>query len=470
MSLQQAFIGVKKELDNIELPVISGQIPTWLKGAYIKNGPALFSLNGKTCDHWFDGFAMLNRFSFEDGKGHYTNKYLKSKGYLEGKKHKSFRYPSFLTMPDYGLLRSLLMWFKQRESGHNNNINVTSIGGHYYALTESPGIIEFDINSLETVETIEFEDHIHGRLTTAHPHFDFDRHETINMDVVLGKNSKYCYYKIDGNVGTRTLIAEIPVHLPSYIHSFSITSNYIIHVDYPLVVFPLRLRFGNKPYIKCYKWKPELGTVFTVVDRKSGTVVAKKKYRPFFSFHHVNAFESEGHVIVDIAARSDASVIDYLYIDRLKGSSSREITGCCQITRFAIPIGDGEIEEKLLCNSNLEMPTINYKSCNGKPYQFVYGVGLNQNNANVLDISKVDTHSGSVLTWYEEGFYPGEPLFVPRNSPVSEDDGVLLSILSDFDQECSLLLILDAKTLTEIARLSVPQVIPLGFHGQFFTR
>jgi hypothetical protein len=43
---------------------VSGAFPTWLHGDYIRNGPGTF----KGMDHLFDGFGMLVKFSFQNGK------------------------------------------------------------------------------------------------------------------------------------------------------------------------------------------------------------------------------------------------------------------------------------------------------------------------------------------------------------------------------------------------------------------
>ena len=42
---------------------VSGSIPAWLHGDYIRNGPGTF----KGMKHLFDGYGMLVKFSFNDG-------------------------------------------------------------------------------------------------------------------------------------------------------------------------------------------------------------------------------------------------------------------------------------------------------------------------------------------------------------------------------------------------------------------
>ena len=44
---------------------VTGQVPLWLKGSYVRNGPGIFAPEMK---HLFDGYGMLARFEFRDGK------------------------------------------------------------------------------------------------------------------------------------------------------------------------------------------------------------------------------------------------------------------------------------------------------------------------------------------------------------------------------------------------------------------
>ena len=70
------FKTLKKEVSMEELPV-QGTMPAWLSGTLVRNGPAQFEIGKKKLRHWFDGFAMLHVFSFQNGKVCYSNKFLK---------------------------------------------------------------------------------------------------------------------------------------------------------------------------------------------------------------------------------------------------------------------------------------------------------------------------------------------------------------------------------------------------------
>ena len=51
-----------------------------------------------------------------------------------------------------------------------------------------------------------------------------------------------------------------------------------------------------------------------------------------------------------------------------------------------------------------------------------------------------------------------------------EDDGVVLSVVLDSFHSTSFLLVLDAQSFEEIARVTVPNnhIVPLGFHGRYY--
>lgn len=70
----------------------------------------------------------------------------------------------------------------------------------------------------------------------------------------------------------------------------------------------------------------------------------------------------------------------------------------------------------------------------------------------------------SLQTWHEPGAACWEPVFAPRPGAVAEDDGVLLSILTQPDS-CSALLVLDGASLEEVGRVVLPYGLPAGFHA-----
>lgn len=70
--------------------------------------------------------------------------------------------------------------------------------------------------------------------------------------------------------------------------------------------------------------------------------------------------------------------------------------------------------------------------------------------------------------WQEENCYPSEPVFISSPDAEKEDDGILMSAVTGLFNQKSFLLILDASSMTELARAYVPtKLIPL-FHAEYF--
>jgi carotenoid cleavage dioxygenase-like enzyme len=198
--------------------------------------------------------------------------------------------------------------------------------------------------------------------------------------LAFGRQSRYHLYSLAAEMGQQALVGTVVARKPAYMHSFGMTERYLILAEFPLVVNPLTLRFGGKPFIRNYRWEPERGLRFHVIDKQTGGVVQSVRATPCFGFHHVNAFEQGDEVVVDIVAYPDATVIDHLYLDHLR--SGRPVTATGKLTRLRIPMGR----------------------------------------------------------------YPGEPVFVAAPDALAEDDGVILSVVLDAQQETSFLLILEASS------------------------
>jgi hypothetical protein len=55
------------EVDLPDAPV-TGALPDWLSGTLLLTGPGKWDLGGQDLEHWWDGLALLQRFSFGSGR------------------------------------------------------------------------------------------------------------------------------------------------------------------------------------------------------------------------------------------------------------------------------------------------------------------------------------------------------------------------------------------------------------------
>lgn len=464
-----------EEVENLALN-IKGTVPNWLSGTLVRNGPIKVTVNGQSNEHLFDGLAMLHAFSFHDGKINYSNKFLRSDDYRTVFDKGSLPHGGFAADPCRSLFKQFLTFFisDSHPAIHNANVNVAKLADEYVALTEVPLPVKFDRNTLETLGVLDYQDGLPKDKCweSAHPHYDIKQKRTLNYLIKFGRTSYYTIYGLEDGSAQRKIIAEVPVEEPAYMHSFAVTDNYIILTEFPLVVKPLDLILKSQAFIKNFTWQPQRGTQFIVINKQDGSVVGKYVTKPFFAFHHANAFEKDGIIHIDIVTYKDAGIItgDSLYVNSGKASKDNYQS---QLERFSLSLNNGEITSDVLLSKSNEFPRINEK-LDGKPYHYLYLAGFNDEAndkkelLNGKGLYKVNTTTKEVLEWSEKGCSAGEPVFVATPDALDEEDGVVLAVILDHFHNDSFLLILDGKSFKEIGRARAPHLIPSGFHGQYF--
>lgn len=451
------------ELSRLALDV-QGRIPAWVRGTLIRNGPGQFEAGSKKIRHWFDGYAMLHAFHIEDGRVSYSNRFLRSKAYLNDTASGRIHYMGFAQDPCRALFRKAMALFRA-DPGNNAVVNVARLGDEFIAMTEAPLAVRFDPRTLETLGVLDYDDGVAATLATAHPHYDSARGMGINLMTEFGLQTKYQVYGITAT--QRRKLAEIVSKDISYMHSFGLTQRYAVIAQFSLRLgSAATILLSGRPFIENFKFSPTTDTVFTIVELDTGRVVANVPTEAFFAFHHINAYEEDDEtLIVDIAAYKNADLIQHLYMDHLLNSDHVEAG---EFRRYRVPLNGKRATYERVVDVPIELPRINYRR-NGLPYRYVYATATRPHRPTFLEqLAKVDTHLRRVTIWHEEGCYPSEPVFLSSPESTAEDDGLVLSVVLDARKGTSFLLVLDAISFTELARAYVPQHVPFGFHGQFF--
>ena len=345
-------------------------------------------------------------------------------------------------------------------------MNVVRIGDRFVAITETQIGIEFDPTTLETIGRYRFPD-LRGQMMTAHPHVDPLRRETVTFATEFGRQSRYRIYRCSDGSERFDTIGSLSTRRPSYVHSFGLTGRYVVLVEFPFDVRPWELLIpGSESFIERYRWRPEVGTRFVVVDRETGQIVTERIGEAFFAFHHVNAFEDRDAVVVDIAAFDDPGVIESLYLEELVSGGLPEIEG--ELRRYRLPLDSGAIERESIVPTGVTLPRIS-PTRNTRPYRFAYAQGTPVPAEELPQrLLKIDLEARSTQRWSDHRTLCGEPVFVPRPGATREDDGIVLSVVLEAAADRSALLVLDGQTFDEVGRAPLPHVVPFDFHGRFF--
>jgi carotenoid cleavage dioxygenase-like enzyme len=436
---------------------VKGKIPSWLQGQYVRNGPGIIKGNNSAVRSWFDGLAKLHAFTINNGHVTYCCKFLRSKIYDDYKKTGELDFAGFAQKPTHDEFSYIgFLLGTPNEEITNSNVTISKINDRMVAMTEIPLPVEFDA-SLNTLGAFDYADDLPKNYSFESAHIlpDPDTKAMWNFIIKIGLfGADYQIYHIPAGSTERRLVASIPVSEISYMHSFSLAGKYLVLMDYPLrAKNPKDIATG---FIDAFKWYPTEASTIYVIDKATGqywTYAANS----LFSFHHINGFEKDGKVYVDLIGYPNADIIyrvnKYPFIDHADNT----------IMRIEIDPQTGTTLTNQVSGEHMEFPRMNDDYI-GKENQFFYAVHIQKNGNGIIKYN----HHGPHANWFEAGSYANEAIFVARPGARSEDDGVLLSVINNVKSKQSYLLILDAKTMTELARIEAPQFIPFGFHGQFF--
>lgn len=468
-SFERGFTTQPYEID-ANLPV-SGRLPDWLEGTLIRNGPGKFEQGEHSYRHWFDGLAMLHSFQIGGGRVQYRNRFLRSLSYMDDNASGRINYRGFAVDPCMSRFKQVFAAFFPSRLGANPVVNVTKLGGEFLALTEAPMPLAFDPHTLTTLGDYQFKDlpDAETATATAHPHYDPAQDAAYNYMLYFGQKQHYQFSRFDGR--QHHTLKRIEVKRPAYIHSFAMTPRYLILAEFNLRLPGMKrimeMAFLQRPFIENFEYEAGEPSRFIVVDRHSGELATIAESDAFFGFHHINAFEVDGAIMVDIAAYDDASLIEGMYLHNLRGDAYPEMVA--EFRRYRVPLTSGTATWERISEEGIELPRIHYEQFNGQPYRYAYGIGLAADDRDFTNrIVKIDTQTGDARIWHTPNHYPSEPVFVPAPDTRSEDEGLLLSVVLDGPRGTSYLLVLDALNLEEVARAEAPQHIPFNFHGEFF--
>lgn len=481
------------EQKNEQAIVRNGSIPSWLNGSFYRNGPGTFengTENGML--HLFDGYGMVVKMEIRgrENAAWISNSFVKSNAYLEYQKNgKRMKWREFGTpKPTSGLterfedvMRTILGSVGVGQGTTDNaSVHVIPRGdSELWAMTETvDGTFRIDMDTLETKGKVEFQnDTLGGTLTTAHP-LVLDDGTLINFLSIPGMG--FVVFSADVESTTRRKIAYIP-HIrpmsPTWIHDFPGNQEYVVLPEMPFYFNLASLMFGTKGTHLFLDWIPEDKTRLHVIEVSTGAVHTVEA-DPFFVFHWANAYTSGNLLHLDATVYDTPDIVEHLLLDTIRnGSTELPRSYLRRLTLEKTPDGgfslvraaDGSSWHRLSHDETrdfgdfTDFPTVSIK---GKEHRYVW-MSAAVRPTNVTNaLVKFDTETSSSLYWHEPGSLPGEPCFVASPGDGEEDDGVILSMLTEASGE-SCLLILDARDMKEHCRISCNIPIPSGFHGSF---
>lgn len=449
--------------------------PEWLRARLVKNGPGRFGVGTDRYHHWFDGLALLLEFDFADEVS-YRAAYLKSPDYVDAMRAGRVVYTEFATVPKRSFWRRLWCTLSPiAQFGDNASINFLTTSAGAVAISDLPGGIVLDPDTLEVTGTMSLHRPPILLTNTPHPQHDDARGEWFNVGIGLSwRGFGYEVFALPDDSSRPRSVAFVRRRAPAYMHTVGATERYVVIIEHPMKAslarfFTLALR--KAPIIDAFRWDGTRPLRFVVVDKDSGEVVTTVEAPAAFAFHATNLYDDGDDVVIDLCTYPDDRPIDELYLDRLLGPDGGDTTPAT-LQRYRIHTSSSRLTgPERITEASVEFPTAHPGHLH-RAYTYTYAASKDPGRPGDFTnaLVKVNVQTGEVLRWAEPGCYPTEPVMVPDPQGTAEDDGVVLCVVLDATRETSMLLMLDAASFTERGRAYLPDVVPFGLHGVMLPR
>ena len=432
--LEGNFAPVEEELTATDLEV-TGQIPRELEGRLLRIGPNPIDPDPAR-HHWFLGHGMVHGVRLRDGKAEwYRNRYVRDDDVVRLRGGEPVPTPEGLP-------------------GGVANTNVIGHAGKTWAIIEAGGLPAELSYELETVARSNFEGTLPAGFS-AHPKRDPDTGEL--HAAVYSFMWEAIQYVVVGTDGRVRKTVDVPVPGKPMVHDCSLTENYFILLDLPVIFDPQVAADG---YPLPYRWHAEYGARVGLLPREgSADDVVWSEVEPCYVFHPLNSYEdADGRVVLDVVRHPKMFDTDLL------GPNE----GAPTLDRWTIDPKGGRVKEERLDDRGQEFPRLDERLV-GKPYRYGYtatfdgGVGFGGLMRHDLRDGKVEIHSEGPARLYME------PVFVPRSADSDEDDGWVLVYLYDAASNSGEVQILHAQDFAAapVATIHLPARVPFGFHGNW---
>lgn len=438
---------------------VTGEIPKDLNGVYVRNthNPVHDAIGHY---HPFDGDAMLHALHFEDGKATYRNRFVETTGFLAEQAARKSLWPGLLN-PQEGSRRG---WGAIGAMKDNAGTDVHCHAGMLLAVM-SQGSEPWRLDPV-TMENLgpdaEWAFKVGPAGVTAH--YKVDTHTGELMFFNFAETYPYMSYGVVDRDNKLQHYVPIELDGPRWPHDLGVTQNYSILHDLPYY-FVMK---DGKRKLSFHRDQPAR---FGVIPRH-GTNDEVKWFEgtPCYILHLSNCYEQGDEVVMDGCISLEPGMPpvgqhDNIY-DGIMSHLDKHRTKT-RLHRWRFNMKTGETKEEFLDDEVTEFPFFANSVC-GYSYRYSYGTLFKPGAWLFTGIKKYDLIEGR--QWrYEYGpeRYGSEPHVALRPGATREDDGYIVTLVTDLLADKSECLIFDAQDIEAgpVATIELPERISTGTHA-----
>lgn len=437
---------------------VQGTVPDYVRGTLYRNGAGLLEQFGRRYAHVFESDGAISALRLNGTQAHAAARVVQSEGLTQeraAQRHLGGSAAPWLTRMRQGLAGK----YK-----NNANTHVVSWQGRLLALMEGGKPTELDPDTLATLGETDLNGTIPAAFS-AHPHRVARRKTLYNFGMRYGKQTELCLFALPDQ-GKPTMIGRVPIAKPVMLHDFVVTDNYLVFFVAPVQLVLWRLMLAIGGFTAALRWTPNAGTEIIVVPIDAPERPVRFEVDAFFASHFAGAFEEDGELVVDYVRYPDSEVLLVLGDGMKLTWTGKDRHALGYLHRARIDIERKRFESHPRWDVACEFPRV-LEQAEGHALPQIWM----QSSRYIEDVmrfgvSRIDA-SGEVCTnTLEPGQMCSEPVHVPDpNGPPGA--GSVLSLVFDTLQARSHVVVLDAMTLSEQARIQLSQPIPLTFHGSW---
>ncbi|MGJ9422579.1 carotenoid oxygenase family protein [Aeromicrobium sp. CF3.5] len=446
-----------------DLQVVEGEIPTDLDGVYLRNteNPVHPSLKNY---HPFDGDGMIHVVGFRDGKAFYRNRFIRTDGLMAEQEAGHALWAGLAERPS-SALRDKGWGARTRMKDASSTDVLVHRGMALSTFYQCGDMYRIDPMSAETRGKEDW----NGKFpfewgVSAHPKVDDRTGEMLFFN--YSKEAPYMHYGVVDENNDLSHYIDVPLPGPRLPHDMAFTENYAIVNDCPLFWDPEAL----KADAHMARFHPDMPMRLGVIPRKGKTEdIRWFDAEATYVLHWVNAYEEGDEIVLDGFFQGDPEPADngmgnawerafrFLALDRMQS----------RLHRWRLNLKTGEVREQQLSDSITEFGMMNGAYAGGE-YRYAYAATGKPSWFLFDGLVKHDLKLGTEERYsFGDGVYGSESAMAPRIGSTAEDDGYLITITTDMNDDASYAVVFDAARVGDgpVCKLKLPERVSSGTHS-----
>ena len=438
---------------------VIGEIPADIDGVYLRNTEnPVHEPIGRY--HPFDGDGMIHMMSFAHGKAEYRNRFVRTRGFREEQEAGRslwaglMEHPSRSERPGWGAQGAL-----KDASSTDIIVHAGKALSMFYQCGEGYHLDPYTLDDLGTAQWVPEEG------ISAHAKLDEHTGELLFFN--YSKHPPHMHYGVVGADNRLKHYMPIPLPGPRLPHDMAFTENYAIVNDLPLFWDAERLTRGH--HVVRMHW--DVPSRFGIVPRLGRPdEVRWFEAEPTYVLHWVNAFEEGDEVVLDGYFQEQPEPPSHPTAppgyERMMAYLDVELMAP-RLHRWRFNLRTGSTREERLDDRTLEFGTINQRR-GGRRYRYAYSAVSKPGWFLFTGFTRHDLVTGdSCSVDLGEGRYGSEAGIAPRVGATAEDDGYLVTFVTDMNDDRSECVLYEANDMEAgpVCRIMLPHRISSGTHA-----